>query len=79
VRAALETLNSFGGGGTRFGTKKKVDPVALLLGAAVGWGGNPEYAAIYRGVHPKANDGRTVHRPDGARRTYRWILVDQHL
>jgi para-nitrobenzyl esterase len=61
VRAALETLNSFGGGGTRFGNKNEVDPVGYLLGAAVGWGGNPEYAAIYQGVYPKANDGKTVH------------------
>jgi para-nitrobenzyl esterase len=62
VRATLETLNSFGGGGTRFGRKDEVDPVGYLLGAAVGWGGNPEYAAIYKGVYPRANDGKTVHK-----------------
>lgn len=62
VRAALETLNSLGGGGTRFGNRGEVDPVGHLLGAAVGWGGNPASAAIYRGVYPKANDGTTMHR-----------------
>jgi para-nitrobenzyl esterase len=61
VRSTLEALNAFGGGGTKFGNQSEVDPVGHLLGAAVGWGGNPEYAAIYQGVYPAANDGRTVH------------------
>jgi len=62
VRAALETLNSLGSPGPKFGKKSEVDPVGYLTGAAAGWGGNPEYAAIYKGVFPKANDGTTVHR-----------------
>jgi para-nitrobenzyl esterase len=61
VRAALEALNALGGTGTKFGKKSEVDPVGYLTGAAVGWGGNPEYAAIYVGVYPKANDGKTIH------------------
>ena len=33
-----------------------------LIGTAIGWGGNPPSAAIYRGVFPKENDGATVYR-----------------
>jgi para-nitrobenzyl esterase len=62
VRAALETLNTLGAPSPKFGKKSEVDPVGYLVGAAVGWGGNPEYAAIYQGVYPKQNDGKTVHR-----------------
>ena len=47
--------------GARFGTRDEVNPIAHLIGTAVGWGGNPEYAAIYIGAYPKANDGVTVH------------------
>lgn len=45
-----------------FGTREQVDPVRHLVGTAVGWGGNPERHAIYLGVAPPRNDGRTVHR-----------------
>lgn len=45
-----------------FGTREEVDPVRHLVGTAVGWGGNPERHAIYLGVTPARNDGRTVHR-----------------
>jgi hypothetical protein len=45
-----------------FGTKTEVDPVRHLIGAAGGWGGNPEKEAIYLNVTPKLNDGKTVHR-----------------
>lgn len=61
VRAALETLNVSGAPGPKFGKKTEVDPVGYLVGAAVGWGGNPEYAAIYKSVYPRANNGKTVH------------------
>jgi hypothetical protein len=45
-----------------FGAKDAVDPVRFLIGAAMGWGGNPEKEAKYLlGVPPK-NDGKTVHR-----------------
>jgi hypothetical protein len=45
-----------------FGTKDEVDPVRHLLGAASGWGGNPDKDAIYLNVFPRENDGKTVHR-----------------
>ena len=45
-----------------FGSKEEVDPVRHLLGAASGWGGNPDNDAIYLNVVPANNDGKTVHR-----------------
>ena len=61
IRDALSTLGSFGGTTTRFGTKDEVDPISHLIGAAIGWGGNPDSAATYVGCHPAENDGRTAH------------------
>jgi hypothetical protein len=40
-----------------FGTKEEVDPIAHLLGAAFGWGGNPAKDATYLNVVPEKNDG----------------------
>jgi len=64
VREALNTLAALRGSDTgfMFGAKGEVDLVAHLIGTAIGWGGNPRYAAIYNDVFPKANDGATVHR-----------------
>ena len=45
-----------------FGSKAEVDPVRHLIGAATGWGGNPERDALYLTVTPAKNDGKTVHR-----------------
>ncbi len=45
-----------------FGKKGEVDPVRFLLGAASGWGGNPEKEAIYLNVTPAQNDGKTAYR-----------------
>ncbi|HKD48790.1 MAG TPA: DUF1214 domain-containing protein [Rhizomicrobium sp.] len=45
-----------------FGMKEHVDPVRHLIGAAVGWGGNPERDASYTMVTPAWNDGNTAHR-----------------
>ena len=45
-----------------FGAKGQVDPVRRLLGAAAGWGGNPDKDAIYLNVVPKENDGKIVYR-----------------
>jgi len=42
-----------------FGTKGKVDPIAHLIGAAYGWGGNPAKDATYLNVVPEKNDGKT--------------------
>jgi hypothetical protein len=62
VRDALVALGHTGIESTRmFGAKNEVEPVAHLVGTAVGWGGNPNRAAIYQGSVPKANDGQTIH------------------
>jgi para-nitrobenzyl esterase len=63
IREALNVLGSFKGQtpGNMFGTKSEVNPVLHLIGSAIGWGGNPGYAAVYQGAYPKANDGRIVH------------------
>ena len=47
IRNALENLNSVRGEttGEMFGNKGEIDPVLYLIGAAVGWGGNPRSAA----------------------------------
>jgi hypothetical protein len=44
-----------------FGDKAKLDPISHLLGAAFGWGGNPEASAMYDNVVPAKNDGTTLH------------------
>ncbi len=44
-----------------FGTRAEVDPVRFLLGAASGWGGNPEKEATYLNVFPEMNDGKTAY------------------
>jgi len=64
VRDALNALAALRGSdsGAMFGTKDEVDPVAHLIGTAIGWGGNPRTAAIYRSVYPKENDGKTVYK-----------------
>lgn len=64
IRDALSVLNTYGGAwpGQMFGTRDEVDPLLFLIGTAIGWGGNPPSAAVYQSQHPKANDGKTVHR-----------------
>jgi len=61
IRKALSALGAYGGKGVRFGRRGEVDPVAHLIGTAMGWGGNPDAAAIYRSVFPASNDGTVVH------------------
>jgi len=61
IRAALEVLGAAGVSGVKFGTREEVDPVAHLIATAIGWGGNPESAAVYQGAFPTENDGRTVY------------------
>lgn len=61
VRDALTVLGSLGGTTVRFGTKGEVEPVSHLIGTAIGWGGNPDSAALYTSGYPKSNDGKTVH------------------
>jgi hypothetical protein len=63
VRDALNVLaDTLPDKNRMFGAKGEVDPVRYLLGAASGWGGNPDKDAVYLSVVPKANDGKTVHR-----------------
>jgi len=45
-----------------FGSREQVNPVRHLVGAATGWGGNPEKDATYLTVVPPKNDGSTVYR-----------------
>jgi hypothetical protein len=45
-----------------FGPRGEVDPVRHLIGAAIGWGGNPERDAFYLNLTPSKNDGKTRYR-----------------
>ncbi len=45
-----------------FGTKDQVDPVRRLIGAASGWGANPEKDATYLNFTPAKNDGKTIYK-----------------
>lgn len=44
-----------------YGKRSEVDPVRFLIGAALGWGANPETEALYLNVVPRKNDGSTVY------------------
>lgn len=55
--ALATTLPSFR---ESFGRKGEVNPVHHLIGAAAGWGGNPDRDAIYLSVTPKNNDGKGI-------------------
>ncbi|UZF94005.1 DUF1254 domain-containing protein [Bosea sp. NBC_00550] len=63
VREALlvlaSTMKDFKGS---FGPKGAVDPVHRLIGAAAGWGGNPDKDATYVGLTPEKNDGKTIYK-----------------
>jgi len=45
-----------------FGTKQQTDPIMHLIGAAVGWGGNPESDAKYINVNVPDNSGKQVYK-----------------
>lgn len=45
-----------------FGRAGEVDPIQHLLGAAYGWGGNPQHGAMYFSIVPDKNDGKTSYR-----------------
>ncbi|WP_343313318.1 DUF1254 domain-containing protein [Brucella sp. BE17] len=61
IREALKGLGAhLGSTANMFGTPDEVDPIKYLIGAAIGWGGNPESAAIYLSGHPKDKSGADV-------------------
>jgi hypothetical protein len=63
VRAALLTLAATLPDTKRmYGRRGEVDPVRFLIGAAQGWGANPESEALYLNVVPARNDGVTPYR-----------------
>lgn len=63
VREGLKILGRYIHGlSGAFGDAGEVDPIHHLVGTAVGWGGNPGYAAQYFGETPELNDGKTPHR-----------------
>lgn len=45
-----------------FGSRDEVEPVRHLIGAALGWGGNPDKEALYLNITPENNDGKSVYR-----------------
>lgn len=63
VRDALLVLAAHTDGfKNAFGPKGEVDPVRHLIGAAAGWGGNPDKDATYLSFAPPDNDGKTVYK-----------------
>lgn len=60
--ALLELASTLPDTNGMFGSKGEVEPVRHLVGAAMGWGGNPAREATYLNVTPAQNDGVTVHR-----------------
>ncbi|WP_221628236.1 DUF1214 domain-containing protein [Teredinibacter franksiae] len=62
VRAALKvlsaTMENYDGS---FGSKDEVNPLKFLFASATGWGGNPRNHAMYTGVTPEVNDGKTAY------------------
>ncbi|MGC3947687.1 MAG: DUF1214 domain-containing protein [Chryseolinea sp.] len=63
IRDSLLVLNrSISAFKGAFGKKGEVDPHLHLVGAAAGWGGNPENVAMYVNVNPPKNDGKTVYK-----------------
>jgi len=45
-----------------FGRKEEIEPTSFLIGAAAGWGGLPQSAAMYVMDSVAANDGDTPHK-----------------
>lgn len=60
MRATLSTLEPLATDSSKaFGRKEELDPIYWTLGAAVGWGGLPGSAAMYKAFFPDRNDGET--------------------
>jgi hypothetical protein len=45
-----------------FRARGGVDPIRRFLGAASGWGGNPDKDAVYLNITPSENDAKTIYR-----------------
>jgi hypothetical protein len=56
--ALLELARHTTGFEGAFGTRDEVDPIQHLIGTAAGWGGLPEYEALYLNVEPGLPVGR---------------------
>ena len=62
ARIAVSSLSELGfDSGDAFGRKKEVEPVAHLVGALAGWGGQPPTMAVYEITSVEQNDGKTPH------------------
>jgi len=62
IRAALKVLSAtMANYDGAFGSKDEVNPVKFLFASATGWGGNPQKDAMYAGVTPEQNDGKTAY------------------
>lgn len=61
IREGLNALAPYQGGRVAFGGPDEVDPVAHLVGTAVGWGANPPSAATYLFGQVPQNDGNTAY------------------
>lgn len=60
TRKALNELAvKLGGLPKAFGARGEVDPTQHLIGAAFGWGGNPQSGAMYFNYKTEKNDGKT--------------------
>ena len=62
IRAAVKilsaTMENYDGA---FGSEEDVHPTKFLFGSATGWGGMPYKDAMYIGVTPELNDGKTAY------------------
>jgi len=56
-----ELVSKIDGVPKAFGPRGGVDPIQHLMGAAFGWGGNPQRGAMYFNVTPEKNDGKTAY------------------
>jgi Uncharacterized conserved protein len=61
IRNHLKGLLPYASRAPMFGDAHEVDPISHLIGTAVGWGGLPRHAVVYRSVHPAINDGRQAY------------------
>lgn len=63
VREALIALGStIPDFNNAFGTRQQVNPIAYLIGSAIGWGGNPDKEAKYAPMNVPNNDGKQVYK-----------------